>query len=124
MHLAIGDVVRDRSNMALGTVAGVASHPDGSLVALQVSGGALRLSQPYDLDLVARSSAPLTTSRRVLALISFVLGLFVACLTAVSALALGAPWLLAALAALGGHTAVMGVFRWTIRLTGQRRFHI
>ncbi|WP_327190012.1 hypothetical protein [Streptomyces xinghaiensis] len=124
MLLAIGDVVRDRSDLALGTVAGVASHPDGPLVALQVSGGGLRLSQPYDLDLVARSSAPPTTSRRVLALLSVVLGVFVACLAAMSAQALGAAWLLTAFAALGGHTAVIGAFRSAVRLTGQRRFHV
>lgn len=57
MHLAVGDVVRDRTDQALGTVAGLASHPDGPLVAFQVSSD-LHLADPGELDLVAGAAVP------------------------------------------------------------------
>lgn len=124
MQLAIGDVVRDRSDFALGTVAGIASQSSGNLVALQLSGGAVRLVEPDDLDLVARYAKPTTTGRSVMTLAVLVVAVLAAYVGCRSALNLGADWPLAFLMGLGYHTAVMTAFQWWLRLTGPRRFRV
>ena len=124
MKFAIGDVVRDRSTMTLGTVAGVAAHPSGALVAVQASGGGLRFAEPYDLDVLARHVAPMTRGRRVLGRVALALAAIAACIGCVSAQEVGAGWLLMFSAALGGRTAVMGTYRWALRLIGPRRLRV
>lgn len=124
MKLAIGDVVRDRSNMTLGTVAGVTDQTEMVLVALQVSGGGLRLAEPNDLDIVARRSSPMTTRRSVTALAVFVLGVIASIVAFRSAEDLGAGWLLMFLTGLGSYSAVTAAYRCWVRLTGPRRFRV
>ncbi|MFI6084599.1 hypothetical protein ACIBBB_27105 [Streptomyces sp. NPDC051217] len=128
MHLGIGDVVRDRSDMAVGIVVGVTSRATGNRVAIyvsgDVSGNAVRLSEPYDLDLLARHTRRVSTGRRVLALVVIVLAVLAAFYGCLSAHALGADWLLMFLSGLGGFTAVLTAYQWCTRLTGPRRFRV
>ena len=124
MQLAIGDVVRDRGDMALATVAGLATNIEGNLVALQLSGGGVRLTAPYDLDLVARYTSPPTASRTVATVIVLVASLIAAVSGWVSAQELGAGWALALLTALGSSTAVRLAYTSWGHLTGPRRFRV
>ncbi|WP_405849199.1 hypothetical protein OG211_18360 [Streptomyces niveus] len=128
MYLGIGDVVRDRSDMAVGIVVGVTRPATGNRVAVYVSGdvgsSTVRLSEPYDLDLLARHSRPNSTGRRVLALVALALSVLAAFYGCLSAHALGADWLLMFLSGLGGCTAVLTTYQWCSRLTGPRRFRV
>ena len=124
MQLAIGDVVRDRADMALATVAGLATNAEGNLVALQLSGGGVRLTAPYDLDLVARYTCPPTAARTVVTVVALVSGLTAAVIGWHSAQELGAEWPTALLTALGSSTAVKLAFHSWARLTGPRRFRV
>ena len=124
MQLAIGDVVRDRGDMALATVAGLTTNVEGNLVALQLSGGGVRLTAPYDLDVVARYATPPTAGRTVVTVIALVASLIAAVIGWHSAQELGADWPLALLTALGSCTAVKLAFQSWARLTGPRRFRV
>ncbi|MEU7132949.1 hypothetical protein [Streptomyces sp. NPDC046261] len=124
MKLAIGDVVRGRDALALGTVAGVTSTDTGRLVMVQLPDGGFHFSDPGSLIVVARRTAPTTTGRNVVALLAFGIALFAAFVGCRSARELGADWLLAFLSGLGGHTAVMAAYQWWLRLTGPRRFRV
>lgn len=128
MYLGIGDVVRDRSDMAVGIVVGVTRPTTGNRVAVYVSGdvvgNTVRLSEPYDLDLLARHSRPNSTGRRVLALVVLALSVLAAFYGCLSAHTLGAGWLLMFLSGLGGCTAVLTAYQWCSRLTGLQRFRV
>lgn len=124
MRLAIGDVVRHRGDMALGTVAGVASHDRGNLVLVNVSGEGIRLSHPDALDVVAQRPAPTSTARGVVALLALVLAVAATVIACRSAAEQGADWLLTVLAGLGGYTAVASAYQWALRLAGPRRFRV
>lgn len=124
MRLAIGDVVRDRNDLALGTVAGVTSHPGGSLVAVYLPEDAVRLCAPSDLDVVARYARPTTTRDGVIGLVVVILGLLAAYLGSDAAWEQGAGWLLALLSGLGAWTAVMTAYQWALRLNGPRRLRV
>ncbi|MFE2489553.1 hypothetical protein ACFXGR_41130 [Streptomyces mirabilis] len=124
MKLAIGDVVRDHSDMALGTVVGVADHIDGKLVAFYVSGNAVRLSGSDGLDVVARYARPATKVRRVLTRITFVIALLAAFISGHSVQELGADWRLTLVASLGGYVAVAIAHYWGGRLASPRRFRV
>jgi hypothetical protein len=124
MQLAIGDVVRDRNDLVLGTVAGVTNHPGGGLVAVYLPGDAVRLCHPSDLDVVARYVKPATTRQGVIALGVVILGLLAAYVGSDAAWEQGAGWPLVLLSGLGPHTAVMTAYQWALRLTGPRRFRV
>ncbi|WP_282685898.1 MULTISPECIES: hypothetical protein [unclassified Streptomyces] len=124
MQLAIGDVVRDRGDMALATVAGMATNAEGNLVALQLSGGGVRLTAPYDLDLVARHSRPPSAAHTVVSVLVLVVALAAAVIGWRSAQELGAGWPLAVLTGLGCCTAVKLAYDSWDRLTGPRRFRV
>ncbi|MEU2155444.1 hypothetical protein ABZ532_10585 [Streptomyces sp. NPDC019396] len=124
MQLAIGDVVRDRGDMALATVAGMATNAEGNLVALQLSGGGVRLTAPYDLDLVARHSQPPSAAHTVVAVLVLVVALAAASIGWRSAQELGAGWPLAFLTGLGCCTAVKLAYDSWVRLTRPRRFRV
>jgi hypothetical protein len=123
MRFAIGDVVRDRSDQVLGTVAGVASHPDGPLVAVQVSED-LRLAEAEDLDLVARASGRGVPAGTALTIFGYTIASLLGYVATHSARELGADWTLSLLAGLGGFAAVTSAMRWALRLAGPRRFHV
>lgn len=103
MRLAIGDVVRDRTDMALGTVVDFAGQPGEHLVVVQVSRGVMRLTQARGLEIVARRRRP---TRRLLICFAFGLALLAAFAVGHGAWELGAGWPLTALAGFGGFTAV------------------
>lgn len=124
MQLAIGDVVRDRADMALATVAGMTTNAEGNLVALQLSGGGVRLTAPYDLDLVARYSQPPSAARTVVTVLALALAVAAAVIGWRSAQELGAGWPLAFLTGLGCCTTVKLTFKSWARLTGPRRFRV
>ena len=124
MKLAIGDVVRDHHDMALGSVVGVADHTDGKLVAFYVSGDSVRLSDPDRLDYVARRPQAMTKTRRILVRIAFVIAVLVAFISGHDARELGADWPLVLMTGLGGFTAVSLAFGWADRLAGPRRFRV
>lgn len=123
MHLAVGDVVRDRTDQALGTVAGLASHTDGPLVAFQVASD-LHLAEPGDLDLVARAAPPTTPRRHAARAAGYVFAALLAFVAGHSAREVGADWLLTALAAVGGFSAATTAVRWPARLASPRRFRV
>ncbi len=110
--------------MALATVAGLATNADGNLVALQLSGGGVRLTAPYDLDLVARCSHPATVGRIVVTVIVLVIAAFAAVIGWRAAQELGADWPLAFLTALGSCASVKLTYQSWERLTGPRRFRV
>ncbi|QLE73969.1 hypothetical protein FGW37_22430 [Streptomyces rectiverticillatus] len=124
MKLAIGDVVRGRHDVALGTVAGINEHTDGRLVVVWMPGGGFRLLEPSALSVVARCSAPSTPVRSVLALLVLAVALFAGFVSSRSVGELGADWLLILLAGLGGCTAVVIPYQCLLRLTGPRRFRV
>ncbi|WP_329456774.1 hypothetical protein [Streptomyces sp. NBC_01497] len=124
MLLAIGDVVRDASDMALGTVLGVVPDPDGLRVAVHIPGRPVRLIDPYDVQLVARRARSATPARRVVDL-AVVLVVGLAVFAAVSyAQAAGAGWLVTLLSGLGAVTAVTVVARWCVRMSAPQRFRV
>ncbi|MFJ2957063.1 hypothetical protein [Streptomyces sp. NPDC087270] len=123
MHLAIGDVVRDRTDRSLGRVAGVASHPDGPLVAFQVADD-LHLAEPADLDIVARAVVPAARGRSAARATGHVIAVLFAFVAGHSAREVGADWLLTFLAGAGGYSAATSVVRWTARLAAPRRFRV
>ncbi|MBT2487872.1 hypothetical protein J7E96_04860 [Streptomyces sp. ISL-96] len=110
--------------MALATVAGLATNAEGNLVALQLSGGGVRLTAPYDLDLVARYSRPPTTARTVRLVIALLVAVAAAATGWQSAHESGVEWPLAFLTGLGSYTAVKLTFQSWLRLTGPRRFRV
>lgn len=122
MHLAIGDVVRDRTDQAIGTVAGIATHPDGPLVAFQVSDD-LRLAEPDDLD-VARVAAPASPRTRAVRTAGHLVAALFAYIAGHSAREIGADWLLTFMAGVGGWAVVGYSVRWSLRLTEPRRFRV
>ncbi|WP_327736262.1 hypothetical protein OG749_23305 [Streptomyces nojiriensis] len=124
MQLAIGDVVRDRADMALATVAGMTAHAEGNLVALQLSGGGVRLTPAYGLDLVARHSRPPSAAHTVVSVLVIVVALAAAVIGWHSAQELGAGWPLAFLTGFGCCTGVKLAYDSWVRLTGPRRFHV
>lgn len=124
MHLAIGDVVRDRSDMTLGTVVGLVTEVDGNRVAVYVPGSTVRLSDPYDLDVIARHAGPTATGRGLAVPVALILATFAALFGCLSARSAGAGWLPVLLSGLGGAAAVMTAYRCWARLTGPRRFRV
>jgi hypothetical protein len=126
MYLAIGDVVRDRTDLALGTVAGAAKNLDGTAVAVLVPGEtSVRLCHPGDVEVVARYARPATARQGTIALVALLLGTVAAYFCAASAQGLGASWPLMCAASLGGFTAVMTAYQWITRLAeGPRRFRV
>ncbi|MDH6111538.1 hypothetical protein P3T36_004692 [Kitasatospora sp. MAP12-15] len=124
MELALGDVVLDRSDLALGMVAGVASQADGNMVVLQLSGGELRPVSQYHLELVGRRPAP-TTAARSLATWS-VLGVATtaAAVGFSTKAAAGGGWLPALLIGFGSASVVMTSFRFLQRMTAPRRIRV
>ncbi|WP_369377394.1 hypothetical protein [Streptomyces sp. cg36] len=124
MLIAIGDVVRHRQDRTLGTVAGVSDEGDGNLVAVKLSGGALRFVRPYDLFVVAHAKRHPTAGQSAAAMITLAVALLVAFIGCRSAQVLGADWVLMFLSGLGGYSAVMSAYHWWYRLTGPRRFRV
>ncbi|MHA5050270.1 hypothetical protein [Streptomyces sp. SD15] len=92
MLLAIGDVVRVRSDKALGTVAGVATHRSGNVIDVQMNGRTLRPVRPADIELVARGAKPMTSGRALATLLFLVLGLAAAVVNGHYVRDLGANW--------------------------------
>ncbi|MDH6119314.1 hypothetical protein [Kitasatospora sp. GAS204B] len=124
MQIAIGDVVRDRSDMALGTVTGVARQAGGSVVVIQVSGGELRQVRHYDLEVVARGPEPKTVARGVVACIVLAVSFVAGALAGDAEMASGGSLLLAILAAFGSSTAVMTAVQIIQRVADPRRISV
>ncbi|MDH6127419.1 hypothetical protein [Kitasatospora sp. GP82] len=123
MQLAIGDVVRDRTDMELATVAGVAGQVgDDNLVVLQLSGGELRRVKPYDLEVVGRRPKMTTTGRSLVALACMGIAVIAGLLGCQAASRGG--WLLSVLTGFGSYSAVMALLQLYLRITGPRRIRI
>jgi hypothetical protein len=123
MHLTIGDIVRDRGDRTLGTVAGFAVHPDGPLVAVRVADD-LHLSEPGDLDLVGRAAAPAIAGDRALTVFGRGVATLLGYVAVHSAHDLGADWVLSLLAGVGAYAAVTAAVRCALRLIRPRRLPI
>ncbi|WP_217146830.1 MULTISPECIES: hypothetical protein [Streptomyces] len=65
MLLAIGDIVRVRSDRSIGEVVGVEKVRRASLISVRVSGGAVRVALPSEVERVARVLRPHTTARAI-----------------------------------------------------------
>ncbi|WP_372408720.1 hypothetical protein [Streptomyces luteireticuli] len=124
MKLAIGDVVRDRADMALGTVAGLTSFGSEKCVTVQLPDGGLRLLAPGAMEVVGRHVVQPTAGQGIIALLSLVASLVVVFLSGRAAGDLGGDWLLTILCGLGGHYMVMLAYQWWTRFTSPRRFRI
>ncbi|WP_354642905.1 hypothetical protein [Kitasatospora camelliae] len=124
MQISIGDVVRDRADQALGTVAGVASRSDGNVLVVQLSGGGLRNVAPYDLEVVARRAAPMTACRSIAISAAVLIAIMAAFLGAQAERTLGAGWLLTLMVSLGSSTTVIAAFQMLLRMTGPRRIRL
>ncbi|MHC0432024.1 hypothetical protein ACX6XY_17825 [Streptomyces sp. O3] len=108
MLLAIGDVVRIRSDKTLGTVAGVAQHRGGNVIDVQLNGNTLRPVRPADVEVVARGFKTMTGARAVVTLLVFVLGFVAAYVNARYAAGLGANWSFLFFVAFVSFTSVSG----------------
>ncbi|MFF2144458.1 hypothetical protein [Kitasatospora sp. NPDC058190] len=124
MRLAIGDVVRDRSDMALGAVAGAAEQADGSVVVIQLSGGELRQVRRYDLELVGRRPESEPDGGSVASWGVRGVAFVVATLGGGAELASGGGWLLSFLVGLGSSSAVTAAFQAVQRMAAPRRIHV
>jgi len=124
MQLSIGDVVRDRADQALGTVAGVANRSHGNAVVVQLSGGGLRDVAPYDLEIVARRAAPMTAGRSLATSVAVLAAVIAAFLGAQAERTLGASWLLTLMVSLGSALTVISAFQMFLRMTGPRRIRL
>ncbi|MGX1975469.1 hypothetical protein [Streptomyces kronopolitis] len=122
MYLAVGDVVRDHRDLALGVVTRV-YNVDRRIV-LTVPGSVPRAVFSEDLDVVSRYTPPTTNRLRLMGTLFFLLALLVAYVAAHSVHALGGNGLLMVLAALGGYELFEIGFRSYQRLTGPRRFRV
>ncbi|MET8981017.1 hypothetical protein ABZX85_35985 [Streptomyces sp. NPDC004539] len=123
MRLAIGDVVRDRTDLVIGTVARI-DYNAPRLVLMHVPGGFYRPVAVTDLEIVRRYSKPLTAKLRLAAVLVLVIALLTAYVAAHSVQLLGGSWLLMFMAALGGYQMHEIAFRLARRLTGPRRFRV
>ncbi|HEY8981115.1 MAG TPA: hypothetical protein VIU15_16180 [Streptomyces sp.] len=123
MRLAIGDVVRDRTDLVIGTVVRI-DHNAARRVVLNVPNGSYRLAAVTDLEIVRRYSKPPTAKLRVVAVFVFVVALLTAYVAGHSVQLLGGSWLLTAMAALGGYQMHEIAFRLGRRLIGPRRFRV
>lgn len=108
MRLAIGDVVRVKSDQVLGTVVCVATHGGGSLVHLHTDGRGSRVVSPEAVERIGRGSMPMTTGRAPATLLCLVPGVAVAALFGVRLHSLGAGPLVTALAVVISLTTVSG----------------
>lgn len=95
MYLAIGDVVRIRSDQTLGTVAGITSSATGAMVHIDLGQGAIRVARPTDLERVMKCYRPMTTGRHVATLLLGLVGLVVGVVTGLTVYDLGAHMALA-----------------------------
>ncbi|MFD4118437.1 hypothetical protein ACFWSJ_33975 [Streptomyces niveus] len=113
--------------MALGTVVGVATQAGVSAlsrVAVHVPGGSVRLSDPYDLEIVARHARPATARRGLAAMVVLAVAVLAAVLGCLYAHTADADWLLMFLAGLGAFAAVTATYHLAVRLTAPRRFRV
>lgn len=124
MRLTIGDLVRDHTDMALGTVVGLAKRTAGDQVAVYVSGDSVRLSDPYDLTVVSRYRKPTTSRGEVLAVVALIAAVVAAGFGCEAAYAAGAGWQVMFLSSLGAFTSVMAAYRCWVWLSGPRRFYV
>ncbi len=123
MRLAIGDVVRDRTDMALGTVARIDINADRRVV-VNISGGLSRPVPADDLEIVSRHTRPATNRFHVVAISFFLIALLAAYIAGHSVQSLGGSWLLTLMASVGAYELFESGFRCYRRLTGPRRFRI
>ncbi|WP_159392454.1 hypothetical protein [Streptomyces niveus] len=105
----------------MATQAGVSSL---SRVAVHVPGGSIRLSDPYDLEIVARHARAATARRGLATLVVLAVAVLAAVLGCLYARTAGADWLLMFLAGLGAFAAVTATYHVGVRLTGPRRFRV
>jgi hypothetical protein len=122
MYLAIGDVVRDRRDLVLCTVARIDIN-EGRVV-LSVPGGFPRPAAADDLEIVSRYSRPATKRLRFMAVFLFLVGLLAAYIAGYSVQLLDGNWLLTLMASLGAYQPFEAAFRLYRRLTGPRRYRI
>ncbi|MCT9092614.1 hypothetical protein N4G70_27645 [Streptomyces sp. ASQP_92] len=123
MRLAVGDVVRDRRDLVMGTVIGLDSG-NSRLVVVQVPGQTVRVLPGRDLEIVRRYTRPRSTKHRVVALAVVVGALTAAYVAAHSVQLLGGSWLLMVAAALGTYTGLDTVYSLGVRLAGSRRTRV
>ncbi|MFE4856107.1 hypothetical protein [Streptomyces sp. NPDC056670] len=123
MRLAIGDVVRDRRDLVMGTVIGLDSG-NSRLVVMHVPGQAVRVLPGQDLEIIRRYARPRTTRHRMVALAVVVGAVIAAYVAAHSVELLGGSWLLMGAAALGAYSGLDTVYRLGVRLAGTRRTRV
>jgi len=123
MRLAIGDVVRDRTDLVIGTVVRI-DHNAARRVLVNVPGGYYRPVAVTDLEILRRYSKPPTVKLRLAAVVVLVIALLTAYVAGHSVQLLGGSWLLTFMAALGGYQVHEIAFRLGRRLTGPRRFRV
>jgi hypothetical protein len=106
MRIAIGDVVRVKSDQALGTVVCVTRSGRGSVVHLHTDGLGSRVVSPEDLEHVARIYKPTTPGRSIVTLLLLALGLVIAVSNGLTLHNLGAGILLTAFVTVTSLTTV------------------
>ena len=124
MRLAIGDAVYDRTDMTLGTVAGVINNANGSCVVLRLSGEGLRQAMPYDLEIVARSSKATTAGRSLATGAAVITATATALFSSVAEAGANGALVPTVLVGVGSYTAVMAIYRLWLRITGPRRIRV
>lgn len=106
MQLAIGDVVRVRNEDLLGTVTGVSNYGTVRVVSVRLGGGTMRYLPSHAIDLIARTSRPMSVGRAVTTLVLFVVGVVAAVLNGQSVQELGGGFGLTFLVGFGTFAAV------------------
>ncbi|MFF2651701.1 hypothetical protein [Streptomyces sp. NPDC058045] len=123
MRLAVGDVVRDRTDMVLGTVARI-DRNTARRVVVHVPGSVTRAACAEDLEVVRRHTAPVTGRRQIAAGLVLLAAVVTGGCCAHNVRVLGGSWLLAAITAVGAYEVFAVAFRVVRRLAGPRRFRI
>lgn len=126
MHLALGDVVRDRTHMVIGTVARIDTNETNETrrVVVSVPGSVPRPVAVGDLEIVRRYSHPPTSRLRLMAVFFLLVALLAAYIAGSAVRTLGGNWPLTVLAGLGAFNFFQSGFRWYRRLTGPRRYRV
>lgn len=108
MRIALGDVVRIKSDKVLGTVVSITSTGRGSVVHLHTDGLGSRAVSPDVLEPIARAYKPMTTRRAIATLVFLAIGIAVAVTNAATLSNLGAALPLTAFVAVSSLGTVTG----------------
>ncbi|MDT0265567.1 hypothetical protein RM844_04595 [Streptomyces sp. DSM 44915] len=108
MRIAIGDVVRVRSDQVLGTVVSVTNTGSGAVLHLHTNGQGSRMVSPRAVEHVARGREPMGTGRAVVTLVLIVIAVVIGVVNGSKIHGLGAEPLMSVFVAVATFVAIGG----------------